>query len=235
LLQMENMTTSALSIESVDGRRLPDGLAIRPLPMVRSRAACEVGAAIAHQLNEPVTALLFYVGFIQQNSDRFTDADGNNESLKQAADSACRVAELICSLIHRMSDLFEAPIPKETAVAVARDAIAWWSRVSELDGKSKDQAGDRKADDSSRPGTRPLTPREREVLQLVSEGNSNKEGAALMNISYRTFECHRAEVMRKLGVRNTAALVRLAMLNRMTSAPSPAQSARATLGKQNAG
>ena len=58
---------------------------------------------------------------------------------------------------------------------------------------------------------KPLTRREREVLQLVSEGYSNKEGASLLNISYRTFECHRAEVIRKFGARNTAELVRLAL------------------------
>jgi len=180
---------------------------------------------MAHQLCEPATALLFYVGFIQQNSDRFTDADGNNESLKRAAESAFQVTELICSLIHRMGDLFEAPIPKETAVAVARDAIAWWSRVGALDG-NPDETGNRPPVDPNPPAAKRLTPRERQVLRLVSEGYSNKEGAAAMNISYRTFECHRAEVMRKLGAKNTAALVRLAILERMGSGPSPEQPMR---------
>jgi DNA-binding CsgD family transcriptional regulator len=50
-------------------------------------------------------------------------------------------------------------------------------------------------------------------LSLISEGYSNKEGALRMNISPRTFESHRAEAMRKLGARNTADLVRLALLN----------------------
>ena len=58
----------------------------------------------------------------------------------------------------------------------------------------------------------PLTRREREVLSLISEGYSNKQGALRMGISPRTFESHRAEAMRKLGARNTADLVRKALL-----------------------
>src|SRR6202012_2499008 len=57
-----------------------------------------------------------------------------------------------------------------------------------------------------------LTPREREVLTLIGEGCTNKQGAQKMQISPRTFESHRAEVMRKLGARNTADLVRAALL-----------------------
>ena len=57
-----------------------------------------------------------------------------------------------------------------------------------------------------------LTKREREVLNLISEGYSNKQGALRMQISPRTFESHRAEAMRKLGARNTADLVRAVLL-----------------------
>ncbi len=60
---------------------------------------------------------------------------------------------------------------------------------------------------------RPLTKREREVLNLISQGCSNKQGALRMRISPRTFESHRAEAMRKLGARNTADLVRAALLH----------------------
>ena len=66
---------------------------------------------------------------------------------------------------------------------------------------------------SSGSGQKPLTRREREVLDLISEGCSNKEGALRMQISPRTFESHRAEAMRKLGARNTADLVRTALLH----------------------
>jgi len=64
-------------------------------------------------------------------------------------------------------------------------------------------------------GHKALTRRERQVLQLISQGYSNKEGALRMQISPCTFESHRAEAMRKLGARNTADLVRAALLQRL--------------------
>jgi DNA-binding CsgD family transcriptional regulator len=66
---------------------------------------------------------------------------------------------------------------------------------------------------ASSAGQKPLTRREREVLNLISEGCSNKQGALRMHISPRTFESHRAAAMRKLGARNTADLVRTVLLH----------------------
>jgi two-component system, LuxR family, response regulator FixJ len=54
-----------------------------------------------------------------------------------------------------------------------------------------------------------LTPREREVLQLISNGQSNKEAGRELGISPRTIEVHRARVMEKLGAKNTADLMRI--------------------------
>jgi len=56
-----------------------------------------------------------------------------------------------------------------------------------------------------------LTPREREVLQLVAEGKPNKLIAKLLGIAVRTVEVHRASMMRKLGVSDQASLVRYAL------------------------
>jgi DNA-binding NarL/FixJ family response regulator len=56
-----------------------------------------------------------------------------------------------------------------------------------------------------------LTPREREVLQLAAEGNSSTAIAARFRISPRTVEMHRANLMRKLGLRNQTELVRYAL------------------------
>jgi DNA-binding NarL/FixJ family response regulator len=198
--------------------------AVRPLDEARAYSASEIGAAIAHELNGPLTALILYIGYIEQNSHRFAGTDVDAERLKRVVESAVQEAEQLCSLVHRMGDAFEAPIRKETAVAEARDAIAWWSKASDPEGKSRSEATSHAVDDSHRPALESLTRREREVLRLVSEGYSNKEGAALMNISYRTFECHRAEVMRKLGARNTAELVRFALLGTIGSAPPPGPS-----------
>jgi DNA-binding NarL/FixJ family response regulator len=57
----------------------------------------------------------------------------------------------------------------------------------------------------------PLTPRERQVLQLVAEGKTSKESACLLNISAKTAETHRARIMEKLGIHETAGLVRYAI------------------------
>jgi DNA-binding NarL/FixJ family response regulator len=56
-----------------------------------------------------------------------------------------------------------------------------------------------------------LTPREREVLQLILEGFPNKNIAADLQISMRTVENHRASIMKKTGSKSLAALVRFAM------------------------
>jgi two-component system, NarL family, response regulator NreC len=57
----------------------------------------------------------------------------------------------------------------------------------------------------------PLTPREREVLRLVAEGQTTKEIAAVLGISVKTAEAHRMRVMRKLETHNTASTVRSAI------------------------
>ncbi len=56
-----------------------------------------------------------------------------------------------------------------------------------------------------------LSAREREVLQLVAEGHTNKEVAQLLHVSAKTVEKHRASLMSKLGVNNLAGLVRMAI------------------------
>lgn len=56
-----------------------------------------------------------------------------------------------------------------------------------------------------------LTPREREVLQLIAEGNTNSQIADKMNVSEKTVEKHRASLMTKLNVHDVAGLVRLAI------------------------
>lgn len=61
------------------------------------------------------------------------------------------------------------------------------------------------------PGREPLTRREREVLEQFTKGASNKEAGRHLGISPRTIEDHRANIMKKLGARNAADLVRIVM------------------------
>jgi DNA-binding NarL/FixJ family response regulator len=57
----------------------------------------------------------------------------------------------------------------------------------------------------------PLSPRERQVLQLIAEGKTTKEVAGVLNISVKTAETHRTRIMEKLDIHETASLVRYAI------------------------
>jgi DNA-binding NarL/FixJ family response regulator len=56
-----------------------------------------------------------------------------------------------------------------------------------------------------------LTPREREVLKLIAEGNTNQEVAAALHLSKKTVESHRSNIMRKLDLRDVTDLVKYAI------------------------
>jgi DNA-binding NarL/FixJ family response regulator len=60
-----------------------------------------------------------------------------------------------------------------------------------------------------------LTMREREIVQLIAEGNSNKTIARSLAISVKTVESHRSTAMRKLGMHSSAELVRYAVRNKL--------------------
>jgi DNA-binding NarL/FixJ family response regulator len=62
------------------------------------------------------------------------------------------------------------------------------------------------------------TTREREIIQLLAEGRSNKEVADKLGISVKTVETHRAAIMRKLGLHSIGELVRYAIRNHMIEA-----------------
>lgn len=62
------------------------------------------------------------------------------------------------------------------------------------------------------------SPRERQILQLLADGKSNKEIGLILDISTRTVECYRARIMIKLDLHSTAALVRYAVRNKIVEA-----------------
>ena len=102
-------------------------------------------------------------------------------------------------------DFIEKPFRGSEIVARLNDAIEAYAR--------------RQAENSSAsriatlhfPGREPLTRREREVLEQFTAGASNKEAGRHLGISPRTIEDHRANIMKKLGARNAADLVRIVM------------------------
>jgi DNA-binding NarL/FixJ family response regulator len=63
-----------------------------------------------------------------------------------------------------------------------------------------------------------VTPREREIIQLLAEGRSNKETASHLGVSVKTVEAHRANIMRKLRLNSVSDLVRYAIRNKIIQA-----------------
>jgi two-component system response regulator FixJ len=100
------------------------------------------------------------------------------------------------------SDVVTKPIDTEHLVRSVRDALRRDIHIGAADG------GKRLVEVR---GFSQLTSREREVLQLITNGQSNKEAGRLLGISPRTIEVHRARVMEKLGARNTADLMRIVL------------------------
>jgi DNA-binding NarL/FixJ family response regulator len=172
---------------------------IAQLSAARSRVAEEASATIARQLNGPLTALLLYMNEIKQHSHQLSQAPGNRLYLQQVVENALQQTERVCALVKQIADNHPAP---GSGVA--------GKQTSEIQAHHPTESARRMF--APEIGQKPLTKREREVLSLISEGCSNKQGALRMNISPRTFESHRAEAMRKLGARNTADLVRKALL-----------------------
>jgi DNA-binding NarL/FixJ family response regulator len=79
--------------------------------------------------------------------------------------------------------------------AFGQDVIdGLWSRTGEINNQSED-----------------LTDRQREILQLIVDGNGNKEIADILHVSIKTVEFHRARMMAKLGVHTVAELTRVAI------------------------
>lgn len=95
--------------------------------------------------------------------------------------------------------------------ALCKHRTYFSSKVSEMvfSGYLK---GDRQVEDQT------LTPRERELVQLVAEGKSNKDIAEALGISVKTVETHRARVMRRLSLDSAASLVRYAIRNGIVTA-----------------
>jgi DNA-binding NarL/FixJ family response regulator len=107
-----------------------------------------------------------------------------------------------------------APAELVTAIREALDGKTYLTPVIAGDLlRSYREDGPRSPDTARR-----LTARQREVLQLVAEGRSAKEIAALLHISVRTAEFHRERVMHALGLGTTAELVQYAIRNGIISA-----------------
>jgi FixJ family two-component response regulator len=101
-------------------------------------------------------------------------------------------------------DFIEKPFRGSEIVARLNEAIGAYARRQALDTASR-------VTSLHFPGREPLTRREREVLEQFASGASNKEAGRHLGISPRTIEDHRANIMKKLGARNAADLIRIVM------------------------
>jgi DNA-binding NarL/FixJ family response regulator len=173
------------------------------LSAARIQATDQAGVEIARQLNGPLTALLLYMGEIKQHSRQLSQIEGSGIYLQQVVENALAQTERVCAMMKQMAD------PQRGSAAALGRKAGQGTRAVPV----RDATGTSGVMISSEVGPKPLTRREREVLSLISAGHSNKQGALQMHISPRTFESHRAEAMRKLGARNTAELVRSALLH----------------------
>jgi len=70
-------------------------------------------------------------------------------------------------------------------------------------------------------GFESLTPRQREILQMIAEGKSTKQIAFVLGVSVKTVETHRSAVMERLGIRDVAGLVRAAMRHGLIAVDQP--------------
>jgi DNA-binding NarL/FixJ family response regulator len=76
----------------------------------------------------------------------------------------------------------------------------------------------RSSEDSASPATVALSPRERHIVQLLAEGSNNKEVARTLQLSVKTVETHRSNIMRKMQFGSLADLVRYAIRNKIVDA-----------------
>jgi DNA-binding CsgD family transcriptional regulator len=168
----------------------------------RMWAADEVGAEMAHQLSEPLTALLLYLHEIKERGQNFADDEEVEPNLvREIVEKALRETERVCDIMERIGHTIETPMRAE-----ARD-----HRAIETTLGNNPTASNCASSAPHHSGQYSLTPRECEVLAVIMGGGSNKEGGYQLGISTRTFEVHRAHIMKKYSARNAADLVRIAL------------------------
>lgn len=115
---------------------------------------------------------------------------------------AASVRDAVAAMKAGANDVIAKPIDSEVLLGSVREALRQDIQLGPRRGRIRA---------IEVRGFSQLTPREREVLELISNGQSNKEAGRELGISPRTVEVHRARVMEKLGARNTADLMRIVL------------------------
>ena len=111
------------------------------------------------------------------------------------------VEETVRALKAGAHNAFSTPINSEAMLTAARDILRQSVVVVKSGSDTKIQIN----------GFNTLTPRESQIFELLIEGKRNKEIGRILDISPRTVEVHRARIMAKIGARNTAEMIRIAL------------------------
>lgn len=125
------------------------------------------------------------------------------------------IATVVAAMKFGATDFLQKPFAASAMADRVREAVTAYRR-------SKDEHIEGLADFA---GRHRLTGRERDVLQQVAQGASNKEAGRRLGISPRTVEVHRARIMDKLGAKNAADLMRIVMSEETGRRPAPLLSA----------
>jgi FixJ family two-component response regulator len=126
----------------------------------------------------------------------------------------------VAAIRNGASDFIEKPFRGNEVAGQVKAAIEMFSR---------DNGGNNTAKICSLhlPGCKPLTRRERDVLAQLAEGATNKEIARRLGLSARTIEDHRASIMKKVGVKSAAELIRRVLIDAWVQRPSLGAAVRA--------
>ncbi len=153
------------------------------------------------QFREALNTLLFCLRNLSAQTKAFSGETATPNSMRELTEIALRETERVSYTVNRSERSIVTP-------ARVTGALACETLES---GRQSGNPGNRDASLLPAASSRQkvLSAREREVLALIIRGFSNKEGGCQLGISGRTFEIHRAHIMKKIGARNAADLVRL--------------------------
>jgi DNA-binding CsgD family transcriptional regulator len=161
--------------------------------------------AMMRQFRTALNTLLFYLRNPNEKMENSNGAEAAPNSLRELTEITLRETTRVAELLSRLEWDAKASTGALISVATDRERRHSWDQKRNLQSASS----------ATSPGGSScrsvLSPREREVLALVVGGSSSRVGGPQLGISNRTFEVHRANIIKKLGAKNTADLVRLVM------------------------
>ncbi|HKE24280.1 MAG TPA: LuxR C-terminal-related transcriptional regulator [Bryobacteraceae bacterium] len=141
-------------------------------------------------------------------------------SSQKAAERGCQMVQVLLAMasgdqreeLQRKLEWLQARLE---AAAPGKNGLAKWEPPERIHEAAPPTVS---AEVNGRAEAERLTPREMEVLKYIAEGHSTKQVAEILGITFKTAACHRYRVMDKLGIHETASLVRYAIRQGMVKA-----------------